>query len=93
MTDIDIITPLSYPLNGSGVGISTIKKFTSDRGWGMTPQSLSYKAFNLSSHSDHKYTWLRGGDKTRPNDFDLQLGCCISDALSIFIKILYKSVS
>ena len=23
--------------------------------------------------------------KTRPNDFDLQLGCCISDAFSIFL--------
>jgi hypothetical protein len=29
---------------GLGVGISTIKKFTSGRGWGMTPRSLSYKA-------------------------------------------------
>jgi hypothetical protein len=28
--------------------------------------------------------------KTRPNDFDLQLGCCISDAFSIFnYYILY----
>ena len=25
--------------------------------------------------------------KTRPNDFDLQLGCCISDAFSIFFNI------
>jgi hypothetical protein len=24
--------------------------------------------------------------KARPNDFDLQLGCCISDAFSIFFK-------
>jgi hypothetical protein len=24
--------------------------------------------------------------KTRPNDFDLQLGCCISDAFSIFFN-------
>jgi len=23
---------------------------------------MSYKAFNLSSHPDHKYIWLRGGD-------------------------------
>jgi hypothetical protein len=29
---------------GLGVGISTIKKFTSGRGWGMTPWGLSYKA-------------------------------------------------
>ena len=33
---------------GLGVEISTIKKFT--------------KAFNLPSHPDHKYIWLRGGD-------------------------------
>ena len=39
------------------------KKFTSGRGWGiMIPRGLSYKAFNLSSHPDHKYIWLRGGD-------------------------------
>jgi hypothetical protein len=38
---------------GLGVGISTIIKFTSGRGWGMTPQGLSYKAFNLPSHPDH----------------------------------------
>ena len=37
---------------GLGVGISTIKKLTSGRGWGMTPRGLSYKAFNLSSHPD-----------------------------------------
>jgi hypothetical protein len=47
---------------GLGVGISTIKKFTSGRGWGMTPQGLSYKAFNLPSHPDHKYIWFKGGD-------------------------------
>jgi hypothetical protein len=39
---------------GLGVGISTIKEFTSGRGWGMTPRGLSYKAFNLPSHPDHK---------------------------------------
>jgi hypothetical protein len=27
-------------------GISTIIKFTSGRGWGMTPRCLSYKVFN-----------------------------------------------
>jgi hypothetical protein len=27
---------------GLGVGISTIKKFTSGRGWGMTPRGQSY---------------------------------------------------
>jgi hypothetical protein len=37
---------------GLGVGISTIIKFTSGRGWGMTPRGLSYKAFNLPSHPD-----------------------------------------
>ena len=46
---------------GLGVEISTIIKFTSDRGWGMTPQGLSYKAFNLPSHPDHKYIWFRVG--------------------------------
>jgi hypothetical protein len=46
------------------VGISTIKKFTSGRGWGMTLQGLSYKAFNLSSYPDHKYIWFRGGIST-----------------------------
>ena len=36
--------------------------------------------------------------KTRPNDFDLQLGCCISDAFSIFLlvskdfKIIFLSI-
>jgi hypothetical protein len=29
---------------------------------GMTPRGLSYKAFNLPSHPDHKYIWFRGGD-------------------------------
>jgi hypothetical protein len=47
---------------GLGEGISTIKKFTSGRGWGMTPRGLSYKVFNLPSHPDHEYIWLRGGD-------------------------------
>jgi hypothetical protein len=42
-----------------GVGISTIKKFTSGRGWGMA-LGLSYKAFNLPSHSDHKYIYGLG---------------------------------
>jgi hypothetical protein len=26
------------------------------------PRGLSYKVFNLPSHPDHKYIWLRGGD-------------------------------
>jgi hypothetical protein len=42
------------------VGISTIKKFTSGRG-GVWPRGLSYKAFNLPSHPDHKYIWFRVG--------------------------------
>ena len=46
---------------GLGVGISTIIKFTLGRGWGMTPWGLSYKAFNLPSHPDHKYIWFRVG--------------------------------
>jgi hypothetical protein len=45
---------------GLGVGISTIIKFTSGRGWGMTPRGLSYKAFNLPSHPDHKYIYDQG---------------------------------
>jgi hypothetical protein len=44
---------------GLGVGISTIIKFTSGRGCGMTPRGLSYKAFNLPSHSDHKLFMIR----------------------------------
>jgi hypothetical protein len=49
---------------GLEVGISTIIKFTSGRGWGMTPhpQDLSYKAFYLPSHPDHKYIRFKGGD-------------------------------
>ena len=47
---------------GLGVGISTIKKFTSGRGWGMTTRGLSNKLLNLPSHPDYKYIWLRGGD-------------------------------
>ena len=55
---------INIQVYGLGVGISTIKKFTSGRGLGMTPPpwGLSYKAFNLPSHPDHKYIWLRGGD-------------------------------
>jgi hypothetical protein len=49
---------------GLRVGISTIKKFTSGRGWGMPPRGLSYKAFNLPTHPDHKYIWLRVGIST-----------------------------
>ena len=45
---------------GLGVGISTIKKFTSGRG-GVWPWGLSYNAFNLPSHCDHKYIWFRVG--------------------------------
>jgi hypothetical protein len=47
---------------GLRVGISIIKKFTSGRGWGMTPRGLSYNAFNLPSHPDYKYIWFSGGD-------------------------------
>jgi hypothetical protein len=46
---------------GLRVGISTIKKFTSGRGWSMTPRGLSYNAFNLPSQPDHKYIWFRVG--------------------------------
>ena len=55
-------------IHGLGVGISTIKKFTSGRWWYMTPcpppPGLSYKAFNLPSHPDHKYIWFRVGIST-----------------------------
>ena len=55
------LVTLIINIYGLGVGISTITKFTSGRGWGMTPQGLSYKAFNLPSHPDHKYVWFRVG--------------------------------
>jgi hypothetical protein len=42
------LVTLIINIYGLRVGISTIKKFTSGRGWGMTPQGLSYKAFNLN---------------------------------------------
>jgi len=29
---------------------------------GYDPRDMSYKAFNLPSHPDHKYIWFRGGD-------------------------------
>jgi hypothetical protein len=60
--NLPTVVTLIINIYGLGMGISTIKKFTSGRGWGMTPQGLSYKAFNLPSHPDHKYIWLRGGD-------------------------------
>jgi hypothetical protein len=31
-------------------------------GGGVRPPGPSDKAFNLPSHPDHKYIWLRGGD-------------------------------
>jgi hypothetical protein len=44
------------------VGISTIKQFTSGRGWGKNvwPWGLSYNAFNLPSRPDHKYIYGLG---------------------------------
>ena len=41
------LVTLIINIYGLGVGISTIKKFTSGRGWDMTPWGLSYKAFNF----------------------------------------------
>jgi hypothetical protein len=38
------------------VGISTIKKFPSGRGWGMTPRGLSYKAFKMATTAGHRLT-------------------------------------
>jgi hypothetical protein len=59
-----LICPFTLIINiyGLGVGISTIIKFTSGRRWGMTPRDLSYKAFNLPGHPNHKYIWFKGGD-------------------------------
>ena len=36
------------------------------------------------------FSFLLIYNKTRPNDFDLQLGCCISDAFSIFLKFSFE---
>jgi hypothetical protein len=57
------LVTLIINIYGLGVGISTIKKFTSGRGWGMTTRGLSYMVFNLPSHPDHKYRWFRGGNR------------------------------
>jgi hypothetical protein len=41
-----------------GLGISTIKKFTSGMGWGMTPRVRVIRyLICLVSHPDHKYIW------------------------------------
>jgi hypothetical protein len=66
---------------GLGVGISTIKKITSGRRWGMTTRGLSYKPKLFFS-----FLLIY---KTRPNDFDLQLGSCISDAFSRFSRTYF----
>jgi hypothetical protein len=77
------------------VGISTIKKFTSDRGWDMTPRAWAIRHLIclvtlVVNIYVKKFTSGRGWGiyKTRPNDFDLQLGCCISDAFLIFKNLL-----
>ena len=54
------LVTLIINIYGLGVGISTIKKFTSGRGW-VWPWGLSYNAFNLPIHPDHKYIWFRVG--------------------------------
>jgi hypothetical protein len=56
------LVTLIINIYGLGVGFWTIKPITSVRRWGMTARGLSYKAFNLPSHPDHKYIWLRGAD-------------------------------
>jgi hypothetical protein len=53
------LVTLIINIYGLGVGISTIKKFTSGSG-GVWPWGLSYKAFNLPSHPDHKYIYGLG---------------------------------
>jgi hypothetical protein len=45
----------------------------------MTPQGLSYKAFNFPSHPDHKYIWFRGGDLGM--DVDANVKLCIQHFL------------
>jgi hypothetical protein len=52
------LVTLIINIYGLGVAISTIKKSTLGRG-GVWPPGLSYNAFNLHSHPDHKYIWLR----------------------------------
>ena len=54
------LVTLIINIYGLGVAISTIKKSTLGRG-GVWPPGLSYKAFNLPSHHDHKYIWFRVG--------------------------------
>jgi hypothetical protein len=54
------LVTLIINIYGLGVGISTFKRFTSGRG-GVWPRGLSYNAFNLPSHPDHKYIWFRVG--------------------------------
>jgi hypothetical protein len=57
-------------------------------------QKLTTKEISIFGNSSH-FEWRavlsdtilkRDHPRTRPNDFDLQLGCCISDAFSIFFN-------
>jgi hypothetical protein len=57
------------------LGISTIKKFTSGRGWGMTPRDLRYKAFNMPSYPDHIYIYGLGVGISTIKKFTSGRGC------------------
>ena len=54
------LVTLIINIYGLGVGISTIKSSLRVWGW-VWPRGLSYNAFNLPSHPDHKYIWFRVG--------------------------------
>jgi hypothetical protein len=54
------LVTLIINIYGLGVGISTIKSSLQVGGW-VWPRGLSYNAFNLPSHHDHKYIWFRVG--------------------------------
>ena len=57
------LVTLIINIYGLGVGISTIMALKSSLqvGVGYDPGGLSYNAFNLPSHPDHKYIWFRVG--------------------------------
>jgi hypothetical protein len=56
---------------------------------GYDPRGLSYKAFNLPSHPDHKYIWFRGGD-LNPFFSPLPIFSCIRAKIPIFSCIRAK---
>jgi hypothetical protein len=70
------LVALIINIYGLRVGISTTKKFTSGRGWGMTPQGLSYKA---NWYSSLPIQWQKSTTLQRVPD------------TSMHIKIIYIS--